>query len=121
MNQLNTEREQRFVDLAATLADEFAPRAAQHDEEASFPFENYTRLKETGYTVLIIPEQLGGLGATLLERVKAQERLAQGCGATALAINMHFNALGLLIDLHRKFKDPAMEERLKRIAGEKLI
>ena len=121
MNQLNTEREQRFVDLAASLADDFAPRAAQHDEEASFPHENYARLKETGYTVLIIPEKLGGLGATLLERVKAQERLAQGCGATALAINMHFNTLGLLIDLHRKFKWPNVEEKLRRIASERLI
>jgi len=121
MNQLNTEREQRFVELAATLADEFAPRAAQHDEEASFPHENYMRMKETGYTVLIIPEALGGLGATLLERIKAQERLAQGCGATALAINMHFNTLGLLIDLHRKFKWPNVEEKLRRIASERLI
>jgi alkylation response protein AidB-like acyl-CoA dehydrogenase len=121
MQQLYSQREQRFVDLAASLADDFAPRAAQHDEEASFPHENYALLKETGYTTMIIPENLGGLGASLLERIKAQERLAQGCGATALAINMHFNALGLLIDLHRKFKDPAMEERLKRIAGEKLI
>jgi alkylation response protein AidB-like acyl-CoA dehydrogenase len=121
MNQLNTEREQRFVDLAASLADEFAPRAAQHDEEASFPHENYARLKETGYTTLIIPEKLGGLGATLLERIKAQERLAQGCGATALAINMHFNVLGLLVDLHRKFKWPRLEERLQRIAKERLI
>ena len=121
MNQLNTEREQRFVDLAASLADEFAPRAAQHDEDASFPYENYARLKETGYTVLIIPEKLGGLGATLLERIKAQERLAQGCGATALAINMHFNTMGLLVDLHRKFKLPHVEEKLRRIASGRLI
>jgi len=121
MNQLNTEGEQRFIDLAASLADDFATRAAQHDEEASFPHENYARLRETGYTVLIIPESLGGLGATLLERVKAQERLAQGCGATALAINMHFNVLGLLVDLHRKFKLPNVEEKLRRIARERLI
>jgi alkylation response protein AidB-like acyl-CoA dehydrogenase len=121
MNQLNTEREQRFVDLAASLADDFAPRAAQHDEDASFPHENYARLKETGYTALIIPEKLGGLGATLLERIKAQERLAQGCGATALAINMHFNVLGLLIDLNRKFRDPNTEAKLRRIASERLI
>lgn len=121
MNQLNTEREQRFIDLAATLADDFAKRAAQHDEEGSFPSENYERLKETGYTVLTIPEKLGGLGATLLERIKAQERLAYGCGATALAINMHFNTLGLLIDLHRKFKAPNVEQMLRRIAGERLI
>ena len=121
MHQLYTQREQRFVDLAASLADDFAPRAAQHDEEASFPHENYAQLKESGYSVLIIPEKLGGLGATLLERIKAQERLAQGCGATALAINMHFNTLGLLVDLHRKFNLPAVEEKLRRIASEKLI
>jgi alkylation response protein AidB-like acyl-CoA dehydrogenase len=121
MNQLNTEREQRFIDLAASLADDFAVRAAQHDEEGSFPHENYARLKESGYTVLTIPESLGGKGASLLERIKAQERLAQGCGATALAINMHFNTVGLLVDLHRKFKWPNVEAMIRAIARDKLI
>ena len=121
MEQNHTEREQRFIDLAAELADDFAARAAQHDEEASFPYENYARLRESGYTVLTIPEELGGLGASLLERVKAQERLAQGCGATALAINMHFNTMGLMIDLYRKFKPRNVEEKLRAIATGRLI
>ncbi|MBI3735535.1 acyl-CoA/acyl-ACP dehydrogenase [Candidatus Sumerlaeota bacterium] len=96
MIQINTEREQRFIDMAATLADDFAQRAARHDEEASFPHENYARLRESGYTNLTIPEKFGGLGASMLERLKTQERLAMGCGPTALAINMHFNILGAL-------------------------
>src|SRR6202167_1917123 len=121
MNQLHTAREQRFLDMASEMADDFARRAAIHDEEGSFPFENYERLKESGYTRLIIPESLGGLGATMLERIKAQERLAQGCGATALAINMHFNTVGLLIDVHRKFKAPNVDQKLHRIAAERLI
>ncbi len=121
MNQLHTEREQRFIDLAATLADEFAQRAARYDEEASFPHENYARLRESGYTIMTIPEELGGLGATMLQRIKAQERLAQGCGATSLAINMHFNAIGLLIDFWRKFKDPKIEAKLRQIAAGRLI
>jgi len=121
MHQFHTEREQRFIDLAATLADEFAPRAAQYDENEAFPYENYARLKETGYTVLTIPEELGGLGASLLERIKAQERLAQGCGATALAINMHLNVLGLVIDLWRRFKDPKTENLLRKVASERLV
>jgi alkylation response protein AidB-like acyl-CoA dehydrogenase len=121
MNQLHTEREQRFIDLAATLADEFAQRAARYDEEASFPYENYARLRESGYTIMTIPEELGGLGATMLQRIKAQERLAQGCGATSLAINMHFNAIGLLIDFWRKFKDPKIEAKLRQIASGRLI
>src|SRR6202166_4001557 len=121
MNQLHTAREQHFLEMAAEMADDFATRAAIHDEEGSFPFENYERLKESGYTRLIIPEALGGLGATLLERIKAQERLAQGCGATALAINMHFNTVGLLVDLYRKFKAPNVEKKLRAIAAERLI
>ena len=75
MNQFHTPREQQFIDLAASLADDFAQRAAQHDEEGSFPYENYARLKESGYTIMTIPEELGGGGASLLERIKAQERL----------------------------------------------
>src|SRR5579863_2155898 len=121
MNQLYSEREQRFVDLAAELADDFAKRAAQHDEEASFPHENYARMRESGYTNLIIPEKFGGLGATMLERLKAQERLAMGCGPTALAINMHFNVMGLLIDLERKFHAPNVTAMLQRIADQRLI
>jgi alkylation response protein AidB-like acyl-CoA dehydrogenase len=121
MKQINTEREQHFIDLAAGLADDFKDRAAQHDEEASFPFENYARLRESGYTNLIIPEKFGGLGAGMLERLKAQERLAMGDGATALAINMHFNILGVLVDVERKFKAPHVTAMLQRITSERLI
>src|SRR5215470_17002900 len=120
MDQFHTEREQRFLDLAATLADDFAPRAARYDEEASFPHENYARLRESGYTILTIPEELGGLGASILQRIKAQERLAQGDGATALAINMHFNVMGLAIDMWRRFKAPHTEALLRKIAAEPL-
>jgi alkylation response protein AidB-like acyl-CoA dehydrogenase len=121
MEQFHTEREQRFIDLAAQLADDFAQRAAQYDEEESFPYENYARLRESGYTILTIPEELGGLGGSILERIKAQERLAQGCGATALAINMHFNVLGLFVDLWRKFKDPKIEDKLRQVVAGRLI
>ncbi len=121
MQQFHTEQEQGFIDLAASLADDFATRAAQHDEEGSFPYENYARLKETGYTVLTVPEELGGMGASLLERIKTQERLAQGCGPTALAINMHFNVMGLLINLWHKRKTPIVESMLRKIVQERLI
>jgi alkylation response protein AidB-like acyl-CoA dehydrogenase len=121
MNQLYTERERRFVDLAAQLADEFAPRAAAHDISGEFPHENYARMKESGYTLMTIPEELGGQGASLLERIKAQERLARGCGATALAVNMHFNVSDLLIDLWTRFRDPKVGDKLRRIAAERLI
>ncbi len=39
MRQPLSERERTAVELAATLADVFAARAAEHDRERTFPFE----------------------------------------------------------------------------------
>jgi len=92
------ERTQRLLALTADLADDFAIRADEHDRDNSFPFENFEKLKAANYTGLTIAEEVGGLGGTLLDFVLCQERLAQGCGSTALAINMHLFAVGSMME-----------------------
>lgn len=94
-----TERQSRFVELAAKHADDIATRRAQHDRENSFPFENIEAMKESGYVNITLPEELGGGGANLLEFSLAQERLARGDGATALAVNMHIMLVWVLADM----------------------
>jgi alkylation response protein AidB-like acyl-CoA dehydrogenase len=85
-----TEPGARLVALAERLAEEIAPRAAQHDREASFPFESFNALKRDGYFLAPIPEDLGGLGvASLHDLVVAQSRLARGDAALAIGVNMH--------------------------------
>ena len=93
-----SDKQMQLLALAGNLADDFATRAADHDLNNTFPFENIERMKETGYTALVIPEEHGGLGANLVEYCQCQERLAQGCGATALAINMHLFGLGSMVE-----------------------
>src|ERR671915_633900 len=105
MEQCLTPRQRELVDLAGRLADEFAERAAGHDRDASFPFENYERMREEGYLGLTVPEELGGMGAGLLELILAQERLAAGDGSTALAVNMHVSPIGQLASLWRASGD----------------
>ena len=121
MEQFHTEREQGFVALATQLGREFSTRAAQYDELGEFPYKNYEELKETGYTNLTIPQELGGMGASLLERIKTQDHLARGCGATALAINMHFNVASLLIHVWHETGKPVVGDMLRKIASERLI
>ena len=70
-----TERQQRLIDMAATHADDFKLRVAEHDADSSFPHENVAAMKTSGYTALIVPEELGGAGATPLDVAMAQERL----------------------------------------------
>ncbi len=61
---MSTKRE-HLVALAKDLAADFATRAAEHDRNNTFPAENVQRMKETGYTALLIPEEYGGLGGGL--------------------------------------------------------
>src|SRR3990167_8518611 len=50
------ERTGRLLALAGELADDFATRADEHDRENTFPFENFEKLKSTGYITLPVPE-----------------------------------------------------------------
>ena len=66
----------RFVALAAELGQEFSERAAEHDRQNSFPTENFARMREQGYLRLAVPEELGGLGASMRQVCYAQAELA---------------------------------------------
>ncbi len=120
MPDLLTESQQEWYDLAAMHGDDFAQRAAQHDEENSYPFENMAALRESGYTSMPIPADMGGGGASLLEVCIAQNRLAQGDGATALAVNMHFGLPYIMCDLIKAGNDHP-RPLLEKIAAEKLM
>src|SRR5262249_6131581 len=89
-----TERQQRFVALAETLAARCAERVAIHDRDGTFPFENYSDLHTSGYLRLAMPPEYGGEGANVFEMVLAQEHLARGDGATALATGMLVQIIG---------------------------
>ncbi|HLR65610.1 acyl-CoA dehydrogenase family protein [Virgibacillus alimentarius] len=67
----------------------FAEKAKKHDEEGTFPFDNFNALKEIGYPALTIPKKYGGLGISLTEMLKHQETIAKADGSTALSIGWH--------------------------------
>jgi alkylation response protein AidB-like acyl-CoA dehydrogenase len=121
MRQILTPRERDLVELAGTLADRFAERAAEHDREGTFPFENYEEMREAGYLGLTVPEELGGRGASLHELILAQERLGRGDGSTALAVNMHVSPIGQLASLWRSSGDERLAEVLRRAADGRLV
>jgi alkylation response protein AidB-like acyl-CoA dehydrogenase len=121
MRQILTPRERELVELAGGLADRFAERAAEHDREATFPFENYEAMREAGYLGLTVPEELGGRGASLHELILAQERLAMGDGSTALAVNMHVSPIGQLASLWRSSGDERLADVLRRAGDGRLV
>lgn len=85
-----TAQQRELIDLAATLGRErFAPRAARHDREASFPFENYADLRDAGLLAICVPREHGGHGADFATYVMVAAEIGRHCGATALSYNMH--------------------------------
>lgn len=83
-----------WVERARGLAPAFAARAAVHDREGSFPFENFEELREVGFYGLTVPRSHGGAEASLTTFLRVQEELAAGDGSTALAFMMHLKAFG---------------------------
>ena len=111
-----TESQQKWFDLAAMHADDFATRAAKHDEDNSYPFENIEAVKASGYVHMPIPKELGGGGGDLLDICIAQERLARGDGATALGVNMMLGLPWLYAEMYKtgnKQVGPVLEHLAK--------
>ena len=83
-------QQRELIERAATLGrEQFAPRAALHDREASFPFENYADLRAAGLLSICVPREHGGLGADFATYVMVAAEIGRHCGATALSYNMH--------------------------------
>lgn len=85
-----TSLQRELLTVAHRLGREkFAPRAAQWDREASFPFANYDDLREAGFLKLCVPREHGGLGADYPTYMMVAAEIGRFCGATALTWNMH--------------------------------
>jgi alkylation response protein AidB-like acyl-CoA dehydrogenase len=85
-----TDEQRDLLEVVAELGREkFAPRAAQYDREATFPFENYADLRAAGLLSICVPPQYGGRGADFVTYSMVAAEMGRYCGATALTWNMH--------------------------------
>ncbi|SFD47281.1 Acyl-CoA dehydrogenase [Bacillus sp. OV194] len=114
MEFIHTEFQARWMKKLHELSERFAERAPEHDQQGTFPFENFKELGESGYLSLTVPKEYGGQEISLYDYILFQEQIARGDGSTALSIGWH---LGVVMDLsERKPWDPTVFEKLcKRI------
>lgn len=79
-------------------ANEIIPRAEHYDKTGDWPWEVWNKARKAGLVNLNIPEEYGGVGATVLEECIVGEELAYGCSGiqTALMLNQ-LAALPMLI------------------------
>lgn len=77
-------------EILSTLRDRFAITVADHDRDASFPFENFAALHEHGLLALTVAKERGGSGAGLGEACRVVREIAKGDPSTALVLIMQY-------------------------------
>ena len=84
------------VGTARALADSFAARAVERDRERTFPHAELGELKRSGLLALLVPEPLGGSGASYGEMIRCIAALAEGDPNIAQMAIVHFSGVELL-------------------------
>jgi alkylation response protein AidB-like acyl-CoA dehydrogenase len=89
--------EQELIAEVRRLAREnFAPRAARHDREGSFPAENIDELRALGISGMALGKAVGGMEISPHAQMRIMEEIAYGDASTAVAINMHAIVAGFI-------------------------
>ena len=101
--------------LSEEMLERCLERAPLYDQENRFFQEDFDELRDAGYLLMAVPEDLGGRGMSLAEVCREQRRLAYYAHATALAVHMHLYWTGVAADL-RRAGDDSLEWLLKAAA-----
>jgi alkylation response protein AidB-like acyl-CoA dehydrogenase len=68
------------------------PNAERVDRDGVFPRENLTALGKAGYSGVLLPKELGGLGLDHVSFAIVAEEIGRACASTALVYVMHVGA-----------------------------
>lgn len=112
-----------FSDIAKSLADSFALKAVEHDDNDKFVAENYAELKKAGLISAAVPVELGGGGTNIRTLCEILSTIAGSCGSTGLALSMHTHQVAIPAWRwqHQEAARPMVEPLLRRVAEENLV
>lgn len=95
---IKTEEQRQWLAKLATVEQSFKERAQQIDEDSVFPFENFEKLREIGYTKLTLPKEFGGEGFSVYDALLLHETLSSYCGSTGLAASWSIQNIGEIFE-----------------------
>lgn len=109
-----------LVDIARQIgATHAAPAADAVDREARFPHEALEALKAEGLLGALIPQELGGIGGTIVDVAAVCETLGRSCAATAMIFAMHQINVACLLRHGRSA--PFFREYLAAVAADQRL
>ena len=104
--------------MAAVAESVAGPHAAEVDELARFPVETVRALAADGLLAALVPEELGGAGATLAEVCDGLVALGRRCASSAMIVAMHHIQVACLV---RHGRSPVLRAFLAELAEHQLL
>ena len=103
--RLSEEHDLLRESVRALVEDKIAPRAAEIDETAEFPWDVYQALVASDFHAVHIPEAYGGAGADSVAACIVIEEVARGCASSSLipAVNK-LGTMGMLLSGSEEIK-----------------
>src|SRR5712671_3258810 len=105
---LSPEERQLLDSVAALAAGEIAPRAAEYDRTAEFPWDNIRAINGLGLNAMFVPEAYGGAGLSYAAYLACVREISKACASTGIIWATNFHATKPLID----FGCEAQKQRL---------
>jgi acyl-CoA dehydrogenase len=95
---LSDEERQLLDSVKALTRDEIAPRAAEYDRTAEFPWDNIRAINALGLNAMFVPEAYGGAGLSYAAYVACVREISAACASTGIIWATNFHATKPLID-----------------------
>ena len=109
-----------LVDAVRRIADEISgPAADGVDREARFPAETLAALRAAGMLSACVPEELGGLGASVRELAAMCLALAQRCSSSGMVFAMHHIQLACIV--RHGWSSAFFREHLREVARQQIL
>src|SRR5947208_16211407 len=91
--------ERLLLDSVTALAEgEIAPRAAEYDRTAEFPWDNIRAINALGLNAMFVPEAYGGAGLSYAAYLACVREISAACASTGIIWATNFHAAKPLID-----------------------
>lgn len=111
--EMTPQEQEKAVQQARDLAQHFARLGPTADKENTFAFDSAPLFKQSGLGGLQVPKEFGGMGADIWTTCRVVSELAKGDPGIALAYNMHYIMVGILMGC---FTDEQKQKWLPRFA-----
>ncbi|MHC4821675.1 MAG: acyl-CoA dehydrogenase family protein, partial [Planctomycetota bacterium] len=96
-----SEEHKMIQDAARDFAREVvAPRAAELDQTATFPEENFRQAAEQGFAGILVPEEYDGAGMDNLALALIMVEINKACASTGVTLSVHNSLATAPVILH---------------------